>query len=84
MRARRKGRPLVNPPRFSAFYFMNGAAVTHLLAWDRRQRRWRVVCGRTPPHPALAARRVTYEPTLPLCQTCQSVSDQAAAVKADR
>ena len=58
---------------YVAFYFVAvNTAATHLLAFDRDAREWRVPCGliRKPKRAD-----VTYAPTKPMCQKCVRLTE---------
>ena len=53
---------------FTVFYFIDvNTAATHLLAFDRDVREWRVPCGLISKP---KRENVTYAPTKPMCQKC--------------
>ncbi len=60
---------------YTYFLFVDaGTGTTHILAWNPDPRQWVIPCRNIDrPH----RDRVTYEPTRPLCRTCDRLTRQA-------
>jgi hypothetical protein len=67
---------------YTAFYFVDAdTGCTHLFAWDRDAKEWRVPCGLIPrPHKS----QVTYEPTKPMCRLCVQRTEPKVTTQPDR